>query len=121
MMLYPSPNELYFSPAFIKLMNEIVDRGMEFYLFRLGGDHPGMYLTLAGGSGESSLTIGDYEDGLQWSFWNGCHDQETELQPWVSLDGCMEMFDRVLLWDARKEDELFPGLKWLPQGRIIDK
>jgi hypothetical protein len=120
MMLYPSPNELYFSPASIKLMNELVDREMEFYLFRLGGDHPGMYLSLAGGFGESSLIIEDYEDGLQWSFWNGCFDQGTELQPWVSLDDCLEVFDRVILWDAKREDELFPGLKWLPRGKIID-
>ncbi len=118
--MYIAPNMVHLSPEFNKVMTEMFDRGMDFGLYRLMGEFPGLYIVSNANSGLYALTVGDYLDGLQWSLWNGCHVQETELQPWTNLDDCLELFDRAVLWDAKKEDELFPGLEWLPQGQIID-
>jgi hypothetical protein len=38
--------------------------------------------------------------------------QTITPQPWVSLDDCLEVFDRAILWDAKREDELFPCLNY---------
>jgi hypothetical protein len=119
--MYIAPNMVHISPEFNKLMSEMFDRGLDFGLYRLMGDGlPGLYVLYGANSGWYTLTVGDYEDGLKWSLWNGCHDQETELQPWTNLDDCLKVFDQAVLWDANKEDELFPGLEWLPQGQIVD-
>lgn len=114
--MYIAPNKVHISPEFNKVMSEMSDRGIDFGIYRLMGDFPGLYVTFAAMSGWHTLVIGDYKEGLQWGLWDGCHEQETESQPWVSLSKCLEVFDRAILWEAKKDDELFPGLQWLPQA-----
>jgi hypothetical protein len=117
---YTPPGLVHISPEFAKLITEMFDREMDISVHRLKGEFPGLYIMCSPVSAWCSLCIRDYEPGLCWSVWNACFDQETEGQTWTNLDECLEVFDRVLLWDAQKNDELFPGLKWLPRGKIID-
>jgi hypothetical protein len=64
---YIDPGRIHISPAFTKLMAEMFDRGMAFELYQLRGEFPGLYLTYCATSGWTTLTIGDYENGLRWS------------------------------------------------------
>jgi hypothetical protein len=117
-------NQLRISPAFATLLALLTAREIRFTVYRLMEKAPaGLYVEIYNQAGFYELSIGDYQWGIEWSFYNGEFTAESSMKPFTSLDACLKVMDAILLWEAANPDAdiLYPGLVWQQLGVKADE
>jgi L-alanine-DL-glutamate epimerase-like enolase superfamily enzyme len=106
-------NMLHLSHRFAQLICELCEKGIDRAVYPMTGDGGGLYVSIEPESSFYNICILDNEGGLQWVMWENDIVRESMLQPFVSLDDCLAVLDKVILWEASKQDGLYPGLEWV--------